>query len=45
VIANTDHDFGAMKFAEMVALNEGVQVRMFHDLNAPHQRFAQPINL
>jgi hypothetical protein len=40
---NVDHDFGQMKFAEMVALNEGVQVRMFQDLNAAHQWLEQPL--
>jgi hypothetical protein len=43
VDTNTDHDFGQMKFAEMVALNEGVQVRMFQDLNAAHQWLEQPL--
>ena len=37
VDTNTEHDFGQMKFAEMVALNEGVQVKMFQDLNAAQQ--------
>lgn len=41
---NTDHDFGQMKFAEMVALNEGVQVRMFEDLKAA-QQWLEPANL
>lgn len=44
VDTNTDHDFGQMKFAEMVGLNEGVQVKMFQDLNAAHQ-WLQPLSL
>lgn len=44
VDTNTDHDFSQMKFAEMVALNEGVQVKMFQNLNAAHQ-WLQPLSL
>ena len=43
VDTNSEHDFGQMKFAEMVALNEGVQVRMFQDLKAAHDWLAQPL--
>jgi hypothetical protein len=44
VDTNTDHDFGQMKFAEMVGLNEGVQVRMFEDLKAA-QEWLEPATL
>ena len=44
VDTNTEHDLEQMKFAEMVALNEGVQVRMFHDLKAA-QQWLEPANL
>jgi hypothetical protein len=40
---NTEHDFSQMKFAETVALNEGVQVKMFQDLKAAHQWLEDPI--
>jgi hypothetical protein len=43
VDTNAEHDFGQMKFAEIVALNEGVQVRMFQDLKAAHQWLDDPI--
>jgi hypothetical protein len=43
VDTNVEHDFGQMKFAEIVASNEGVQVRMFPDLKAAHQWLEDPI--
>lgn len=45
VDTNTEHDFSQMKFAEMVALNEGVQVKMFQDLSTAQQWLEEPINL
>jgi hypothetical protein len=43
VDTNSEHDFGQMKFAEMVALNEGVQVKMFQNLKAAQQWLEDPI--
>src|SRR5215510_2714364 len=37
VDTNDEHDFEQMKFAEMVALNEGVQVRILRDLKTAQQ--------
>jgi hypothetical protein len=42
VDTNDEHDFEQMKFAEMVALNEGVQVRMFRDLKTA-QQWLEPV--
>ena len=44
VDTNPDHDFGQMKFGEMVALNEGVQVKMFEDLKSA-QEWLEPARL